>query len=204
MKVTRHVRARLHSSAYKLDLSEVGGCATQTYPHSDAGAAHIIYFTMITVLSELSLMNLVQALLPLLPQLLQQLPSGVFTATSLLLLAYLSPTMWYLWMDLGTGNANFFYAITLLWGAWQVTASSMQNPTTTNNFSTCTVILSSAARWCTLFQYSYCVRHMTAGYFIYVSCNCGLVLQAMLLLQLLSAAVESRVETKPKLQMKEQ
>ena len=31
--------------------------------------------------------------------------------------------MWYLWMDLGTGNANFFYAITLLWAAWQVTAS---------------------------------------------------------------------------------
>lgn len=30
--------------------------------------------------------------------------------------------MWYLWMDLGTGNANFFYAITLLWAAWQVNA----------------------------------------------------------------------------------
>lgn len=61
-----------------------------------------------------------QALLPLFPELLLQLPSGVFTATSLLLLAYLGPTMWYLWIDLGTGNANFFYAITLLWAAWQV------------------------------------------------------------------------------------
>ncbi|KAL3134128.1 hypothetical protein ABBQ32_008548 [Trebouxia sp. C0010 RCD-2024] len=59
------------------------------------------------------------ALLPLFPELLLQLPSRVFTATSLLLLAYLGPTMWYLWMDLGTGNANFFYAITLLWAAWQ-------------------------------------------------------------------------------------
>lgn len=65
----------------------------------------------------------VQALLPLFPELLLQLPSRVFTATSLLMLAYLGPTMWYLWMDLGTGNANFFYAITLLWAAWQVTAS---------------------------------------------------------------------------------
>ena len=64
-----------------------------------------------------------QALLPLFPELLLQLPSRVFTATSLLILAYLGPTMWYLWMDLGTGNANFFYAITLLWAAWQVTVS---------------------------------------------------------------------------------
>ena len=65
----------------------------------------------------------VQALLPLFPELLLQLPSRVFSATSLLMLAYLGPTMWYLWMDLGTGNANFFYAITLLWAAWQVTAN---------------------------------------------------------------------------------
>ena len=64
----------------------------------------------------------VQALLPLFPDLLLQLPSTAFTATSLLLLVYLGPTMWYLWMDLGTGNANFYYAITLLWAAWQVTA----------------------------------------------------------------------------------
>lgn len=62
-----------------------------------------------------------QALLPLFPELLLQLPSRVFTATSLLILAYLGPAMWYLWMDLGTGNANFFYAITLFWAAWQVT-----------------------------------------------------------------------------------
>ncbi|DBB16916.1 TPA: hypothetical protein ACH3X3_014028 [Trebouxia sp. C0006] len=59
------------------------------------------------------------ALLPLFPHLLLQLPSVAFTATSLLLLVYLGPTMWYLWMDLGTGNANFYYAITLLWSAWQ-------------------------------------------------------------------------------------
>ena len=64
----------------------------------------------------------VQALLPLFPELLLQLPSLMFTATSLLLLAYLGPTMWYLWMGLGTGNANFYYAITLLWAAWQVIA----------------------------------------------------------------------------------
>lgn len=59
------------------------------------------------------------AFLPLFPELLVQLPSAVFSASSLLMLAYLGPTMWYLWMDAGTGNANFFYAITLLWGAWQ-------------------------------------------------------------------------------------
>ena len=64
----------------------------------------------------------VQALLPLFPELLVQLPSGVFSAVTLLLLSYLGPTMWYLWMDLGTGNANFFYAITLLWSAWQVSS----------------------------------------------------------------------------------
>jgi len=63
----------------------------------------------------------------LFPELLLHLPSGVFTATSLLLLAYLGPTMWYLWMDLGTGNANFFYAITLLWAAWQVNISRKLN-----------------------------------------------------------------------------
>lgn len=73
-------------------------------------------------------MDSVQALLPLSPELLQQLPSGVFTATSLLLLIYLGPTMWYLWMDLGTGNANFYYAVTLLWAAWQVTATFLLSP----------------------------------------------------------------------------
>lgn len=61
-----------------------------------------------------------QALLPFFPHLLSRLPSVVFTATSLLILASLSPAMWYLWMELEAANANFFYAITLLWAAWQV------------------------------------------------------------------------------------
>ena len=61
-----------------------------------------------------------QALLPFFPHLLRRLPSGVFTMSSLLMLACLSPAMWHLWMDLESANANFFYAITLLWAAWQV------------------------------------------------------------------------------------
>lgn len=28
--------------------------------------------------------------------------------------------MWHMWIYLGSANANFYYAITLLFGAWQV------------------------------------------------------------------------------------
>lgn len=63
------------------------------------------------------------ALLPMFPELLLQLRSRVFIASSLLILAYLGPAVWDLWMDLRIRNANFFHAITLLymWAAWQVT-----------------------------------------------------------------------------------
>jgi GPI-anchor transamidase subunit U len=39
-----------------------------------------------------------------------------FLATSTLLYAsFLGPAFYYLWIYAGSGNANFFYAITLVW-----------------------------------------------------------------------------------------
>ena len=61
-----------------------------------------------------------QALLPLFaPQLAGGgFPAGFLAATGSLL-AGLGPAMWHMWIYLGSANANFYYAITLLFGAWQ-------------------------------------------------------------------------------------
>eukprot|EP00884_Botryococcus_braunii_P023445 jgi/Botrbrau1/9785/Bobra.85_1s0029.1 len=36
------------------------------------------------------------------------------------LLVYLEPSMWYLWKVAGSGNANYYYAITHMFGIWQI------------------------------------------------------------------------------------
>ena len=61
-----------------------------------------------------------QALLPLFaPQLtVGGFPAGLLASTGALL-AGLGPAMWHMWIYLGSANANFYYAITLLFGAWQ-------------------------------------------------------------------------------------
>ena len=63
---------------------------------------------------------LLQALLPLARRHLLQMKHPLFMAVSLALLAAVEPPMWHLWTVLNTVNANFYYAITLLWGSWQV------------------------------------------------------------------------------------
>ena len=45
---------------------------------------------------------------------------GGMLSGSLALLCALGPAMWHMWIYLGSANANFFYAITLLFGGWQV------------------------------------------------------------------------------------
>ena len=52
----------------------------------------------------------------------------LFMAVSLALLAALEPPMWHLWTVLNTANANFYYAITLLWGSWQVRCGYVRHP----------------------------------------------------------------------------
>ena len=52
----------------------------------------------------------------------------MFMAVSLALLAALEPPMWHLWTVLNTANANFYYAITLLWGSWQVSCGRTKGP----------------------------------------------------------------------------
>ena len=47
---------------------------------------------------------------------------GVFLVTTIL-----APCMWYLWIYAGSGNANFFYAITLVYNAAQVSPSSFDH-----------------------------------------------------------------------------
>jgi len=41
---------------------------------------------------------------------------------SFLLLAVLEPAMWHQWINIESANSNFYYSITLLLGAWQVSA----------------------------------------------------------------------------------
>lgn len=40
---------------------------------------------------------------------------GFIAAAALLYAALLGPAFWHLWIYAGSGNANFFYAITLVW-----------------------------------------------------------------------------------------
>lgn len=59
----------------------------------------------------------------MLPLFWPQLRGGVsflFLGGSLALLAALGPAMWRMWIIVGSANANYFYAATLLFGAWQV------------------------------------------------------------------------------------
>ena len=63
-----------------------------------------------------------QALLLLyVPYLQDSMPSKFFMLQTLMVLLLLQAAMWHLWIDLGAGNANFFFAATLLYAAWQVT-----------------------------------------------------------------------------------
>lgn len=58
------------------------------------------------------------SLLPLLQQQLQCIKLGMFFVNSMLLLMVLGPAMWHQWIVVDAANANFFYSITLLMGAW--------------------------------------------------------------------------------------
>lgn len=59
-------------------------------------------------------------LLPLLQQQLGLMRLGLLLANSFVLLVVLGPAMWHQWIMLDAANSNFFYSITLLFGAWQV------------------------------------------------------------------------------------
>ena len=50
-----------------------------------------------------------------------------FSAATMLYTTFLGPAFYYLWIYAGSGNANFFYAITLVWslGLIVVTADSL-------------------------------------------------------------------------------
>lgn len=64
-----------------------------------------------------------QGLLPLFWVQLRGSLALLFLGGSLCLLAVLGPAMWHMWIYLGSANANFYYAATLLFGAWQVRCS---------------------------------------------------------------------------------
>ncbi|KAL9090601.1 MAG: hypothetical protein Q9159_001848 [Coniocarpon cinnabarinum] len=55
------------------------------------------------------------AVLPLYRHVLPLLRYGFIAAAALLYAAFLGPAFWHLWIYAGSGNANFFYAITLVW-----------------------------------------------------------------------------------------
>lgn len=61
--------------------------------------------------------------LALLPLLGCQLEGGGFPLAALVavgaLVAALGPPMWHMWVYFGSANANFYYAVTLAFGAWQ-------------------------------------------------------------------------------------
>ena len=55
------------------------------------------------------------ALLPLYRHLFPLMRYTFLTASTLLYATLLGPAFYYLWIYAGSGNANFFYAITLVW-----------------------------------------------------------------------------------------
>ena len=55
------------------------------------------------------------ALLPLYRHVFPLLRYGFIAAAALLYATFLGPAFWHLWIYAGSGNANFFYAITLVW-----------------------------------------------------------------------------------------
>ncbi|GMH37778.1 hypothetical protein BSKO_05651 [Bryopsis sp. KO-2023] len=59
-------------------------------------------------------------LLPLFPKILGTLQWWWFLVTSFLFLAIRSPAVWEEWILLGSANANFFYAMNLVFAAWQI------------------------------------------------------------------------------------
>ena len=51
---------------------------------------------------------------------LDSMPSKFFMFQTFLVLMVLQAAMWHLWIDVGSGNANFYFATSLLYAAWQV------------------------------------------------------------------------------------
>jgi phosphatidylinositol glycan class U len=49
----------------------------------------------------------------------------VFICLGLVFLNVVGPIMWHLWINQGTGNANFFYAMTLIFFLFQVLPPSL-------------------------------------------------------------------------------
>jgi phosphatidylinositol glycan class U len=56
------------------------------------------------------------SLLPLFPEALTYMRHPLLTTSLFLYSAFLLPTFHHLWMSAGSGNANFYYASTLVWG----------------------------------------------------------------------------------------
>lgn len=71
-----------------------------------------------------------QGLLPVLVDVLKDMQGKLLLAVAFIVLALLEPSMWYLWKVSGAGNANHFFAVTLLFGVWQVTFMNLQSDST--------------------------------------------------------------------------
>jgi GPI-anchor transamidase subunit U len=63
--------------------------------------------------------SLFLAVLPLFRHVFPLMRYTFFAASTILYSAFLGPAFYYLWIYAGSGNANFFYAITLVWSLGQ-------------------------------------------------------------------------------------
>ncbi|KAJ2897820.1 hypothetical protein IWW38_001599 [Coemansia aciculifera] len=66
-------------------------------------------------------LSLFLGLLPLFEELVKYLQYSFLSANLLMYGIGLAPVFWHLWIELGTGNANFFYAATLVYVFGQIT-----------------------------------------------------------------------------------
>lgn len=83
---------------------------------------NLVLFALLKPYPTLADTSAYMALIPLfLPQLCL-LQGGVLVAWLLVLVSVLGPAMYQQWIWTGSGNANFFYAATLVWGGVQVVA----------------------------------------------------------------------------------
>ncbi|KAI1436851.1 GPI transamidase subunit PIG-U [Xylaria sp. CBS 124048] len=104
----------LHLSSY------VGGLSIRIRPQPLAVITILLgIFSIFKPYPSVADLSLFLAVLPLFRHVLPLMRYSFFAASTILYSSFLGPAFYYLWIFSGSGNANFFYAITLVWSLGQ-------------------------------------------------------------------------------------
>ena len=104
----------LHLSSY------VGGLSIRIRSQPLAAIAILLgIFSIFKPYPSIADISLSLAVVPLFRHVFPLMRYTFFAASTILYSAFLGPAFYYLWIYAGSGNANFFYAITLVWSLGQ-------------------------------------------------------------------------------------